>query len=395
MILETNTTTYLRPAVSGLPVRVSVPFPATLPHWCPCLCPRRPTEATQLQGDQSEVTRQDYLDYLKETGQEEPKHLRNRKPDTRTMCTAERIENERQQLLQTAAAKLDEVHAEYGLKSDWFKHTFADYLHLVKLGRLPRPCSGMVEIPYHKMNEVNALYLALTEGEDISDPPPYGKKQSHQQKKKRLCIDDYHGCNAGGEFVPFSYFVNALIKGKTKEFKRAEFREAKARVTVVDDVDELQPGELTLDLIVLDEAAADLEESRYVNSDGELFRRLELHKCQYLHSQDKVIAWMFLEDKIGNFSEIARQTGIDRRKVAESINSYIDRTVRIAKSRARELGHDDSDAAVKRLLGIGGGKSHPRGHVVETWKTRRNKPGFEDNGWNGYRIGKGGSSETA
>lgn len=327
----------------------------------------------------------------------EPQHLKTPRSQSAYKKRHEEREarertSDRQHTLEALQAAINKEHVEHGPDSDMFRHLLYDYICLLKTGRRARMCSGMVNIPHDQMNKVNALYLAITDKSPLADNTfGFTWKRNKDREKSKRTVHSFKGVNAKGEPVPFTNFLNDLIWGKTKDFDDAKQNESNAHLQAVE---ESEVGELTFDYAANDEREANLEYSRYKGIDGKLAKDIARHEMIYLCSEEHgPIAWCFLRQGIGNFSEIARQTGIDRRRVRASINLYIMEKIHIVRQRCLELGHDASDRSVKRLLGIGGAKSHTRGHAVETWQMRDKDPEYVDNGWNGYAIGPGKFSD--
>ena len=327
----------------------------------------------------------------------DPQHLRN--PRALTVYEERRKEresrecaSERQQTLDALQAAINREHSQHGPDSETFLHLLYDYICLLKTGRRAKLCSGMSKIPHDQMNKINALYLAIIDKSPTADRTfGFTWKRNIVQEKSGSTVHSFRGVNAKGETIPFTHFLNDLISGKAKDYEDAKQNESNAHRQAVE---ESEAGELTFDFASTDENEANLEFSRYKSSDPKLAKDLVRHELAYLGSEEHgPIAICLLRHGIGNRSRIAQITGIDRRKVAASIDRYINEKIDIVRQRCLELGHDASDQSVKRLLGIGGAKSHPRGHVVETWETREKDPNFVDNGWNGHSIGPGKYNE--
>lgn len=319
----------------------------------------------------------------------EPQHLKSpRALNAYEEREARERTSDRQQTLEALQAAINKEHGEHGPDSERFLHLLYDYISFVKTGRRAKLCSGMVNIPHDQMNKINALYLAITDKSSAADRTfGFAWKQNKDRENLKQTVHSFKGVNAKGEPVPFTNFLNSLIWGRTKEFEEAKQNEANAHRQVVEESD---VGELTFDYAASNEHEANLDYSRYKSTDRKLVKDINWHELVYLSSEEHgPIAMCFLRHGIGNFSEIARLTGIDRRKVKASIDLYITEKIHIVRQRCLELGHDDSDRSVKRLLGIGGAKSHPRGHAVETWSMRDKDPNYVDNGWNGYFVGSG------
>jgi hypothetical protein len=257
------------------------------------------------------------------------------------------------------------------------------------------------------------LFAALMYGEDISFVPKMNKTTKHH-----VTVHDFKGHKKDGTAVPFHHYLNSLIKGKIRNRNEAQRKHNQRHLQIRENPEELGPGMITIDHaiehhgIILDDGnelpplyrivkdVRDLKLQDQLRGFAELaFENGILGKLR-LTEAEKTVFRMFLIGDEGNKSEIARETGIDRRRVDFLLNEYMTLKLAITRCRVLEKGMEDSMKSIQYLLGW----RNPTGQnpkecsneqAVEEFESELDPENPGDGGWVGYKLPSGQYDEMA